>query len=748
MTVLRRMGLKRYQIYTTILITMLLLLTAVVIPGFQACASDTSASGSSTSRSRAYDFTFNFKKPETIIEPKSEGVVEALLDNKGSEDDFSLEFESIPTDWSAYFDAGSGKLTDKLSVHLGEGNDKYIFIYVKTPASGKLKLNVICKSVTTKNTVSSNITIEAKKVISFNLKDTNNVHTVKAGANTTFELEITNHLESTEEVMVSVEPNPNLKFQAVADDEKWCVSFDNTILTIASNKSKSLIVMVFAPNFGEPTDSITLFIIAELQSISQEFKAPKDLVVKIPEIYNITYSIKQETPLIIPNSTVNYTIKFFNVGNVDDTIRLELHENPQNWGIYFFYEEKLFTPIHDDVLIMVNDFVEFQAQVVVPLDAPSDKPYKIIYGIFSEGFGFSKNITRLEFVIKVKLISDIEIDVLTTGATLVDLEKVSYGEFEVQNMGNGEDTMYISIPQMFIPSGWDISFHSVKNTQDDHEINTTESVNFREPFKIDDQKATKYIPMTAGNYNNISLILASKQKAYVLLAITPPDTGKPVTETFKIYGEVVSDNIDTITKSMSVKLRVSNLIISEIKITPEKPEPNEKVDVIFNVTNNYHLPASDFTVKLIEINGVTDTITSIDSAQISNLAPGESQTMKFTWTAKDTNPIGYMLKASLSGDIIPADNNTPVRTQNVYVNPPSKKSDSENLNTLLIILAVLIIFVIVLVLMLLLTTKKKRVEEKELETKTKIKTQTEKQKKQEKRTQAKTSKSPPKRKSS
>jgi hypothetical protein len=619
------------------------------------------------------------------------------LTNTGLEDDYSLTFQEVPAGWSAFFYVGDG-VSDKLSVRLGSGLNKNIKIYVEAPKSGQITLSVNCASITSKDVKTADIILEAKKVISITIKNTNKVQNVEAGESTIYELDIFNHLDAPEEVGFSIEGNPNIKTQSTPDDTKWSVSLDNTTLIIDSDKSKSLFVTVFAPVSGIPGDSITVVIIADPQVTSQDFI--QDLIIRIPKIYNITYTLKQETSLILPNASVNYTLKLFNVGNVNDIINLKVHENLFNWPVYFIKDDVLFNPSVDIIDLKVNDFIEFLVQVFVPLDAKAETHF-ITYGIYNQDIGPTTPINELKISSKVRLISDIEINIPNAGSTIVDLEKTSYREIEVVNLGNGVDKLSISIPRVSIPADWEIYFYSVKNTQ---ETNNTKTVDFTKPIEMDNLIPTEYKPNVEAKYNNISLILASDQKAYVKLAITPPATGKPGIETLKIYGESIGDNIDTTTKSISVKLRVSALSISEIILDPAEPVPNDKVKISFNVTNNYHLPATDFTVKLVEING--ETITDLGSVKIANLDPGASKEVKFTWTAKEANELGYILKATLIGDIIPADNSTPYRTQNVFVTKKPGDDKSQELNTLLLVLVILIIFVFVLIILFFISRKK------------------------------------------
>jgi uncharacterized membrane protein len=694
----RRMGLNKVNYFLKFSIILLLLFAIIPSAGVYGFSSISSDSG--VTRSRAYTFTIEFREAETTIEPNEEGSVNVVLYNTGNSDDYTLKFVDLHADWSAYFDSGSG-LTEKLSVHLDENKNKNIFIYVTAPKSGKITLKVSCTSTTSSEEKIAEMLLEAKKVISISLKDTNNVHNVEAGKSTGFNLEVRNFLDTNELVDFSIQGNPNIKYQTIPDDEKWSVWLDNNSMIIPSNDSANLILTVIAPNSGIPGNSISVFVLASPESTSQEFRSP-DLVVRIPEIYNITYTLKQNTPLILPNSTINYTLKLFNVGNIDDIISLRIHENVNNWNVYFFHEDNFFNPSIDSVEIKVNEFSEFLVQIYIPLNAKA-KTHSIVYGIYSQKKGAATHINEMQMLVKVRLISDIEIVIPPSGITHVDLQKTSYVEFEVKNMGNGDDTLFVSIPTVSIPFDWEISFHSIKNTK---EINATKSVDFTETIVIENIEPLEYIPLVQSNYNNVSLYLNPGQTAYVSLAITAPASGEPGIETFKIYGRSVSDNIDTDTKTMSVKLRVSDLSISTILLNDDEPAPKQDVKISFNVTNNFHLPAKDFAVNLYEING--EFKQKISSRDISVLNPGESEEVTFKWTPKRVNELGYILKVELSGDVIPSDNSTPFRTRNVFVKEKPKSSDSSNQDTLIIVMSVIAVFIVVLLVLLWSMRKRER----------------------------------------
>ncbi len=674
---------KKLHVLTTIIIICLLVLSCSIIVNAQQLTVRTRARAS-------YEFTLEFTTSKTTIEPNGDGVVELWLNNTGDYDDkYELAIHDVPTNWSAFFDNGE---TELKSVSVGGHNYDLVQVYVSAPTSGKITLKVTCTSKTNSNKITAEISIEAKKVLHIILKDPNNVHSIKASMNTTFELEIKNYQDSSNVVSLSIDMPHNTK---------WYAKLDNDSLTLAASEIKNVILTVIAPSSGNPGDKITLIIIAKPESTTQEFRS-QDLIVMIPKIYNITYSLKQESELSFPNSTINYTLKLFNVGNIEDTISLALHENFNDWAIYFFKGEELFDPAQDSFYLEVNDFIEFLLQVKIPLHATADA-HKIVYGIYSKEKGGANPINNLVIITQVQLISNIEINIPIGSSPIVDLAKVTYYEFIVHNKGNGKDTMTISIPVVSIPAEWDISFYSVKNTED---TNTTEPVDFTTPFEIDIFEPIEYLPeISEGkSYYNISLVLAANQLAYIILSITPPNKGKPGTETFTIYGESSSGNIDTVTKSITLTLRVSDLSISGLSLDPQVPTINEKVKVTFNIKNNYHLLATNFYVKLVEINGVL--ITDLGSVQISNLNPNETREISFYWMPKEVREMGYILKAELGGSIIPKDNSTPYRTLNVFVNeePTTKKST----NDVIIIISVIVIIFLVLLLIFSLRYQKKQ----------------------------------------
>ncbi len=651
---------------------------------------------------RAFDFTLEFEEAETTIEPNSEGSVVAILENTGDNDDYSLTFENLPLGWSADFLDSTGKLTDNLKVSLQSGNSKNILIFIQAPESGRITLIVNCISDTSTTKKSASIILEAKKVISLKLKDTSNIHSVQAGKNTTFNLELINHQDIPDVVHLSIE-NKNVKIQDKSDDKEWSVYFDESSIIIDAKSTKDVVLKVYAPSSGLPGNSITLIIIAQPESTSQEFKS-QDLIARIPELYNVTATISLESPeqLALPNSTFNYSVKLENNGNIDDVFSLTLHDNLNNWEIYFFENETLFSITRDTIELKVNDFVIFDVQVLIPLGA-SAGTHIIKYGIYSEGKGSNTPINEFNILTRVQLISDIEIYLPKSDSNIVNLQKITYFDFEVQNMGNGKETLTISIPKVSIPDGWDISFYSIKNTK---ETNITNLVDFSLPIEVDNLVPTEYKSDTGTttSYYDINLILTENQKVIVTLSITPPTEGRPETETFTIYGESESGNIDTTTKKATLTLQVSDLTISGLKLSNEEPAPDEKVTITFDIKNNYHLPATNFYVKLIEING--EIITEIGQVKVSNLNPNETKEVSFTWTPKEVRETGYILKAELSGEIIPKDNGTPIRTKNVFVK--EKPTEKKTTNNAVIVVGAIVIIALILILIFFIFFQKKR----------------------------------------
>jgi uncharacterized membrane protein len=678
--------------------------TVAIIFSLIICLSCFSTTVFADSRARAYDFTFEFGVKTAAIEPDETGVVDLWLNNTGDSDDsYTLSVEDMASGWTvSLYTVNEGKLSDNPTLSLAKNNNKLIQAWITAPNSGKTTLNVKCKSQTTTDEKSASVQLDAKFIVKVNLKDTNNVHLVKAGKNTTFNLEIRNFQDISDEVSLSIY-HTQIIFQNKPDDTKWGVNFDNDVVSLAAEESKTVVLTVYAPNFGQPGDKISLIVVASPDSTSQEFES-QNLVSEIPKVYNVTYNVTLDPPdqLTLPNSTINYTLKLQNNGNIDDIITLKPHENTNNWGIFFFLDDSIFFPNQETIDMKVNDVVILQLEVEIPLDALS-KPHVIEYGIYSANQGGIKSINNIIIKTQVELISDIEIYIPEYDSN-IDVGKESFREIIVHNKGNGNANLEVSIPKDLIPTGWEIAIQSVKNTK---EINITQRVDFNKPIVFDEFEIDEieYLPEVVSKYRNITLNLGANKQAYVVLSIIPPSTGKAGTETFTIYGESVSANIDTTTKSMSLNLQLSELSISPIKVDPEIPTPDEKVEVSFNITNDYHVAANNFKVTLIEIND-RGVITVIDSKDISTLEPGETQTVSFTWTPQEATEKGYILKAELKGDIIPKDNTAPFRNQNVFVVDKPPKSESDD-NVLLIALAmIIIIFVIILLIMLLIGQKR------------------------------------------
>ena len=673
--------------------------------------SDSDLNNNST-RAQSYDFTFEFGVKTAAIEPDETGVVDLWLNNTGDSDDsYTLSVEDMASGWSvALYTVNEGKLSDNPTLSLDNNNNKLIQAWITAPKSGKATLNVKCKSQTTTTEKGASVSLEAKYIVKINLKDTNNVHFVKAGKNSTFTLEIKNFQDISDEVSLSIY-HTQIIFQNKPDDTKWSVSFDNDVVSLAAEESKTVILTVFAPTFGQPGDKISLIVVASPKSTSQEFES-QNLVSEIPRLYNVSYNITldPQNQLTLPNSTINYTLKLQNNGNTDDIITLKLHENTNNWGILFLLDDSYFFPNQDKIEMKVNEVVILQLEVEIPLDAISNL-HIIEYGIYSSNQGGIKAINNIIIKTQVELISDIEI-YIPEQDTNIDVGKESYREIIVHNKGNGFANLYVSIPKDLIPTGWEIKISSVKNTK---EINKTQRVDFNKPIIFDEFEIDKieYLPEVISNYRNVTLNLGANKQAYVVLSIIPSTTGKAGIETFTIYGESVSANIDTTTITMSLNLQLSNLIISPIKVDPEIPTPDENVEISFNITNDYHASAKNFKVTLFEIND-RGALTIIDEREIASLDPGEQQTVTFTWKPQEATEKGYILEAKLDGDIIPKDNTAPLRRQNVFVVDKIPVSESDD-NVLYIVLAMIIIIAIILLIIMLLVGQKRAKEKSEID---------------------------------
>jgi hypothetical protein len=559
-------------------------------------------------------------------------------------------------------------------------------------------LRVSCKSQTIpENQITAEIFIEAKYIITVDLDtNENNHHTVFAGKNTSFSLKVKNHQDFSETVTLSLD-NKFVKIQNSPDNFDWSAMFDDDSFVLGKDEIKTVVLTVYAPNQGEPGESINIVVIANVESSIQDFRS-KDLVVEIPYIYNITYTLDLESELILPNSTVNYTLKLFNVGNVDTIIYLDLLDNLNSWKVSFFLNENETKP--ENINIKVEEFVEFQVQIEVPMDANAGE-YVITYGIYRKGHT-TKPLSEIKIITDVSLISGMELGISKDFSSFIDLGKTTERTVVLHNTGNGKDTLTFSILQISIPANWEISVANVKNT--DTEPNLTREVDFTKPFEIDNIEPLKYLPSNIGTFHSIDLVLISNQKVYITLSVTTPDSGKPVTEIVTVYAESVSGTIATTTMDLKFLLQVSDLTISPLEISPETPAPGDKITVKFDVINNFHLPAKNFEVKLYKI-VETDKI-ELDSQQITELGPGDSQEMIFTYTESKDTVSDYILEAKLKGDIIPT-NNTPSRKQNVFIEERKAEEDEGGSNLLVIGLVAAIIIALILFLTIYLVFQRK-----------------------------------------
>jgi uncharacterized membrane protein len=627
-----------------------------------------------------------------VVEPKSKfNPLTLYFYNTGdSEDTYTLTFTAIPTGWSAQFE-DSGKLSEVLIITVGGGFNKNVLISINAPESGGGVLRVSCSSQNSAQTKTAEIDLDARLILTIDLLDKSHEHTTSAGKGTDFALEIKNHQDIEDTVDLTFQ-GTDIKIQNTPDDFYWAVSFDNSTIILGAEKAKTVVLTVFAPSLGDPGDQVNIDANAKLRSTNQIFEFP-ELIVRIPKIYNVTYTIKQLTPtsLTFPNSTVDYNLKLFNSGNIDITINLILYDNPENWNVKFFIDNNKTTP--QKIGLNVGDMEEFGVQVKIP-DIAKAGTHKIVYGIKSTDI-VDRVLNEVEILTNVSLFSKLNISV-PQEITTVNLAKTSSSIITVHNQGNGRDTLNISIYKLSIPTGWDVYFNRVTNVMIG--INDSKTVDFNQPIKLSYFEPTEYLPLVDSKYQSISLVIDANKKAYVRVVIVTPDTGKSGSESITIYGESESGTMDTVIKELNLNLVVSNLVISNINITPENPVPGEKVKALITIKNDYHLPATNFRVHFSKI--TTSGPAELGSELISSLAAGATETLEFSWKDSDETRASYVVKVEVSGDIIPS-GNMPYRTKNVILGEPVVKDDEpDDFGTIIMFLVVAIVLAIVVFLII------------------------------------------------
>lgn len=646
-------------------------------------------------RARADDFDFDFKYNKITIEPNGDGVAELMITNNIDDDTYSLKILTPPAGWVAVFQNGQDTYSSSVS------KDRYAIVpvYLDVPTSGSILLEVTCTSTDSQLKKTASTTIEAKYVITVSVMDKSLKHSVTAGKNTTYSLSIKNYQSFTDTITLSIE-NKHVKIQNYADSIDWAAMFDNDDLVLNPNENQTIILTVYAPTSGNPREATNIIVVAKSQENGHEFDSP-ELIIEIPEVYNITYKITKDSPLTLPNSTINYTLKLFNSGNVDTKITLILHKNIGDWGTLFILDGNITTP--NKINIKINGFIEFQVQVKIPLDAKSED-HEIVYGIYTDEFG-TTHINEVVIVTEVQLISNLDIIIPNANENLIDLGKTSTKEIIIHNKGNGLDVLNISIINESVPIDWTFSFISIRNTED--AANSTKYVDFTQPIQIDAKsiEPIDYLPDSDTIYERLSLVLEANSKVYLTLSITTPSYGKPLTETVRLYGESVSGTIATMTKDLKLTLRVSDLAISELILTPEDPVIGEKVMATFNITNKFHLPATNLRVTLYKL--IESEKNIIGSQDVSVIEAGKSESMEFSWTEDRVD--GYILEAELSGEISKELNKNP--TRNKFVTPvektPEKKSDDGLDAVIIILIAIIIVAIIIFIIVGIVMLKQK-----------------------------------------
>jgi uncharacterized membrane protein len=648
--------------------------------------------------SRAFNFDFEFRNSNLVIEPKGEGAAVVDLSNIGDDDTFSLTLESPPTGWKAYFENGKHTFEKFIS----SGNNYPVRIFLTAPSSGSMLLKVTCRSKGSNTVQNDQASIEAKYIIRTLLEGSSKVQTVKAGGKAEFLLNVTNYQDISDEITLSLE-DTFINLQNYADQVSWSAWFDNRSFTLSPGMSRLVKLSIFAPNEGKPGDRVNLVVVADVQSTTQSFNSP-EFFAEIPKIYDIDYEIKLRTQseLISPNSTVNYTLKLFNTGNIDTTISLRVLNNPENWGVTFYDDKNKTNPT--DKSIKIGGQLEFNIQVWVPLKA-KNQTHNITYGIHTKEF-YETPLETFNISTIVRLKSKISI-ALSQQTVNVDLGKTTYTDITVHNEGNGQDIIDLALLDTSIPSDWTLKFDKVKNVYS--EANGSTTVDFSKPIKLTYLEPMEFAPIADSHFETISLRLDANKKAFVRLAITAPPTGKASTEEVKIYSESESGTYPTVMVDLNLKLIVSKLEILNINVTPEQPVPGDDVKVKVTVTNNFHLPANDFKVTVTKI---TDSgPKELGSKEVTSLAAGGDEIVEFRWDEPDEGLKSYIIKVEIKGNII-SDENIPHRTKNVLIGEPREEDGgSRGLDLVVMGLTSAIIIAAIIFLVIFLVSRKQGIDD-------------------------------------
>jgi uncharacterized membrane protein len=396
---------------------------------------------------------------------------------------------------------------------------------------------------------------------------------VDPGNSTTFTLTVSNYGNMAGTVMIILE--------IVSGTGDWVTTLDTNAVGVAGNEWKQVLLKVIAP-----IDAVAgTRLVVRVQGFDAEKRYSADCLVTtiVKQVHRIIVAANPDMVAVFPSEKASFQISVSNLGNGPEEVRLGMAEVPVGWDIAYQRPDKSLIPDTENLYLDPGSAMSFDAVVTTSVGSLAAD-----YSVAGRIVDREGNSYPIGLVVRINQVFDIDITTTQSKQTGVPGGKVMFTLIG-KNKGNGFDTL--TFEQSNLPGSWT-----------DYE------------FRDANYDRNNQMSLNASGINRMSL------------SVSVPGGTNGTSIEFYVNARSLGGPTDSV--KLVIDIKMANLVISKITVTPRDLKANKLATVVVVIQNIGEVTVENVTVRFYEDK-------SIMNNDILEVVPGGSnRTVTFTWLAR------------------------------------------------------------------------------------------------------------------
>ncbi len=526
------------------------------------------------------------------------------VENGGDVDEKVFLYANVPAGWLKSFTADSQTISD-LALKAGEG--RWIVFSTAPPDTaqpGEYSLKVLAVTGDGKYNASLSLNLAVKEVSrGIRLSCPFSSQTLEAGDTVSYPVRVENGGDVDEKVFLYANVPAGWLKSFTADSQ----TISN--LMLQDHESRWITLTVTSPSTAQQGDYLL-----EVLAVTEDglFNATLSLEATIVSYYpgdtDYETTIRcpepwQETP---PDTTVNFNLEVVNLSPKYESYFLKIIDLPENWRARFY----LGTTEVKAVEIEPNKAVNLILKVDVPRDvAPGDHQFRV------KAEGSNTEALKALTISVEKIVRRLELSCPFKSQTALTGKTLSY-PIEVQNNGDREERVYLSVNVAAELMNWQTSFVADSQTIDNLVLGSEKSLwilfDVKPPYLVSaGQYSLTIVAVTEDGEFNATLPMTAVIVAYYKLEISgfqpinpKADAGEEiqVTVTVKNAGE---SPVTRLKLNITAPPTLSNIVITPLDVL--SLDPGQSVNFLVRLSPPPETTPGDYVLGIQAVSNEEQT---------------------------------------------------------------------------------------------------------------------------------------------